>query len=125
MTCNRLINEFAARDMNIFVADNSNLRENSYASLSDNKHVRKNKIGIFVVNIKTALCAAYGKQYHGRSSYVTNQSNAGGQNESSSMDMNPIQSRLLAISHGEPNGWNVPRQNSVTNFSQNSYVSTV
>ena len=97
MECNRLIHEYASKDENIFIADHSNLRENSYAMLKDTKHVSEYKIGMFVVNIKKALCAAYGKPYIGRrrnEEYSTN--NAYGQNFNPNRDIN---SRLMDIAH--------------------------
>ena len=62
--CNRLINEYALSEDNIFVANHSNLRAGNY--LEDNKHVAKRHINVFAVNLKKALCAAYGKVYTGR-----------------------------------------------------------
>ena len=66
LECNKLLQTYSINDENIFLADHSNLRENSYSRLKDRKHVSKPKIGDFVINIKKALCAAYGKQYIGR-----------------------------------------------------------
>lgn len=64
--CNRLIHELALEDRSIIIADHTNLRENSYNMLKDIKHVSEYRIGAFVINIKKALCAAYGKIYIGR-----------------------------------------------------------
>ena len=70
--CNKLLHEFASHDEQIFIADHSNLRVNSYAMLKDTKHVSEYKIGTFAVNIKTALCAAYGKNIYGKKSEQAN-----------------------------------------------------
>ena len=70
LECNKLIHELSALDMNIFVADHTNLRENSYEFLADVKHVRREKVCTFATNLKRALCAAYGKQYVGRQGFL-------------------------------------------------------
>ena len=67
--CNKLINDWAPGEENIFVASHATLRENKERILHDNKHITKKLVGMFVVNLKKALCQATGVQYLGRAGY--------------------------------------------------------
>ena len=70
--------------------------------LKDKKHVSEYKIGEFVINIKKALYAAYGKQYVDRRNNdvrpVDNQNPSNLNMHSNKIDS--INSRLMAISNG-------------------------
>ena len=66
--CNNLINSWAPGE-GIFVASHANLREDKNTFLHDNKHITKRCIGVFVVNLKKALCQAAGVEYIGRADY--------------------------------------------------------
>ena len=70
MECNRLINEWAANEASVFIASHANLRENKEQFLEDNKHIAKKRIGVFVVNLKKALCQASGTVYRGRAEFA-------------------------------------------------------
>ena len=61
--CNQLINDLAQLDENIFVASHETLRGDKNKFLADNKHISKKAIGVFVVNLKRALCQAHGIPY--------------------------------------------------------------
>ena len=61
--CNKLINELARLDENIFVASHDTLRGDKNKFLADNKHISRKTIGVFVVNLKRALCQAHGIPY--------------------------------------------------------------
>ena len=102
--CNRLINEFS-REENIFIANHSNLRDNKYAMLIDNKHVSEYKMSTFAVNMKKALCAAYGKQYLGRqrNNSLNNSSNNQRieiRNSNGYSNRKHVQTRLMALANG-------------------------
>ena len=82
-TCNQLINEWAPGQDNIVIANHANLREDKNRFLEDNKHVARKQIGTFVVNLKRALCEAYGKTYMGKADYARAETErAAGANES-------------------------------------------
>ena len=66
--CNRLINEYSTFD-NIFIANHANLRGNKNDFMFDNKHISRKTIGVFVVNLKKALCQAHGIPYLSRAEY--------------------------------------------------------
>ena len=61
--CNKLINELAQLDENVFVASHDTLRGDKNKFLADNKHISRKTIGVFVVNLKRALCQAHGIPY--------------------------------------------------------------
>ena len=58
--CNGALFSVAEKDANIFLAKQSNLRDREYSFFFDVKHVKSNKIGRYVSNIKIALRKAYG-----------------------------------------------------------------
>ena len=58
--CNQLLRDYALSDDQVFLASHENLRANKNDFLVDNKHISRKKIGVFVVNLKRALCQAYG-----------------------------------------------------------------
>ena len=67
--CNRLINEWATNQDDLFIASHENLRKEKTRFLEDNKHISRKQIGPFVVNLKKALCQASGIPYLGRAAY--------------------------------------------------------
>ena len=67
--CNQLLREYALSDDQVFLASHENLRANKNDFLVDNKHISRKKIGVFVVNLKRALCQAYGIPYISRAEY--------------------------------------------------------
>ena len=69
--CNKLINELAQLDENIFVASHETLRADKNKIMADNKHISKKSIGVFVVNLKRALCQAHGIPYLTRAEHET------------------------------------------------------
>ena len=63
-----LINEWTPRE-EILVSSHANLREDKNKFLHDNKHINRRCMGVFVVNLKKALCQAAGVEYIGRAGY--------------------------------------------------------
>ena len=57
--CNILINEYVSENENLFVARNSNLRDQRFL-LADGKHLKQSASPRFASNIKWALRRAYG-----------------------------------------------------------------
>ena len=56
--CNKALVSIAAQDELLFLAKQGNLRDNSF--FRDNKHIKSEKIGRYVANIKIELRNAYG-----------------------------------------------------------------
>ena len=67
--CNQLLNQYCTANDNIFIASHESLRSNVEYYLYDNKHVSRKAIGVFVVNLKKALCNAHGIPYISREEY--------------------------------------------------------
>ena len=59
---NFLIQQFGKSSENVFVIDNSNLRNKKFFYAGDSKHIRKDCIGRFAANIKHTLRVAYGRR---------------------------------------------------------------
>ena len=70
--CNELLNHYAELDEKIFIASHESLRGNKTDFLADNKHISRKTIGVFVVNLKRALCQAHGIPYFTREEYEQN-----------------------------------------------------
>ena len=68
-TCNRLLNEWAPSQVNLFIANHASIRGDKKQFLHDNKHISRKSLGVFVVNLKRALCKATGSEYVGRAGY--------------------------------------------------------
>ena len=60
INCNKMLNEYAATQENVFVAKHENLRDESYSFFRDVKHIKEIKIPRFAANLKIALRKAHG-----------------------------------------------------------------
>ncbi len=58
--CNKELQSYDRENLHIFLAKQSNLRDNTYSFFHDEKHVKKNKIGRYASNLKSTLRKAYG-----------------------------------------------------------------
>ena len=60
--CNNMLHNVSSKNDHIFIAKQSNIRDDSYSFFDDVKHIKKIKIARYVSNIKIALRQAYGIQ---------------------------------------------------------------
>ncbi len=58
--CNKALDNIYKSHPMVFLANQDNLRDNTYSFLFDAKHIKSSKIGRFAANLKIALRKAYG-----------------------------------------------------------------
>ncbi len=67
--CNKGLLNLDKENQHVFLAKQSNLRDETYSFFHDDKHVKRNKIGRYASNLKTALRKAYGIEHPRRTNY--------------------------------------------------------
>ena len=102
--CNKVLIDAVANDDRVFLAKQSNLRDPEYTFFFDEKHIKSDKIGRYVNNIKIALRKAYGNTDYRQSNMV---------NEQYTRSSNNFQRRSPQYSFQQPQPYQYNNENNV------------
>ena len=101
-TCNRMLHEQLENMPNVVVASQSNLRDNNFVLLEDDKHVKRSRINVFAGNLKAAM-----RQVRYRNRNNNNNINNNNNNNNNYHDNNSnISNNNYSINNNNANSYN-------------------